>query len=87
MGFTTNDDFLLGRECAGVVSRVGQKVADLKVGDRVYTLGYGAIRSHYRSKQQLCMKIPDGMTTEVALTFYGLYSYFANLIRMLLALC
>ncbi|KAE9963242.1 hypothetical protein BLS_009498 [Venturia inaequalis] len=34
MGFTTNDDFMLGRECAGIVSRIGQKVSDIEVGDR-----------------------------------------------------
>lgn len=72
MGFTTDDDFMLGRECAGVVSRIGQKVSDIEVGDRVYTLGHGAIRSHYRSNQQLCIKIPDGITLEVESTSYEL---------------
>lgn len=33
--FVVNGDFILGHECAGTIVEVGDKVTDLKVGDRV----------------------------------------------------
>ena len=33
--FVVNGDFILGHECAGTIIEVGDKVTDLKVGDRV----------------------------------------------------
>lgn len=65
MGFITNDDFILGRECAGVVSKLGQHILNLNIGDRVCTLGEGVLRSHYRTHHQLCVKIPENITIQV----------------------
>lgn len=33
--FIVDGDFILGHECAGVVEKIGNKITDLKVGDRV----------------------------------------------------
>lgn len=57
------DDYRLGDEAAGVVSRTGSGVdpAEFKSGDRVLTIrpGQGAHRSLVRSPTILCQKIED----------------------------
>ena len=55
------DDYRLGDECAGVVTRTGRNVkeSDFKTGDRVIAFrpGQGAHRSIVRNPAMLCQKI------------------------------
>jgi NADPH2:quinone reductase len=57
----------LGLEAAGEVIAVGDGVSDLKVGDRVVYGGVlGAYASHRNAPAARCIKIPDGISDEVA---------------------
>ena len=50
---------VLGQECSGVISDIGSKVEDLKVGDRVCCLVGGAYKTHVRCHVSAVAKIPD----------------------------
>lgn len=77
--------YSLGNEAAGVVSRVGSGVPDLKVGDRVvYMCGFesvGCFHTYGRVQWQNVVKIPDSLSFEIAAglpcvystVLYGLY--------------
>lgn len=58
------EDFKLGDECAGICTKVGSKVTDFKMGDRVVALrpGQGAHRSVVRNPASWCAKVPDGLS-------------------------
>jgi NADPH2:quinone reductase len=57
----------LGLEAAGEVIAVGEGVSELKVGDRVvYGGALGAYASHRNAPAARCIKIPDGISDEVA---------------------
>jgi NADPH2:quinone reductase len=57
-------------ECAGVVEAVGEKVRDLKPGDRVLaTTGHGAFAEAVVTEDRNVFKIPDSMSYEVAAGF------------------
>jgi NADPH:quinone reductase-like Zn-dependent oxidoreductase len=64
----------LGLEASGVVSRVGPRVKDLAVGDRVMCLGAGSFASHLITPESLCEKIPDTLTFEEAATMPAAYA-------------
>jgi NADPH2:quinone reductase len=73
--FRPEPPFIPGNEAAGVVTAVGQSVADFHVGDRVmsrHTLG--ACAELGNAKAALCDKIPDGMSIEQAGVFRGAYA-------------
>lgn len=58
------EDFKLGDECAGFVTKVGANVKNFKVGDRVVALrpGQGAHRTLVRNPASWCYKLPDSMS-------------------------
>ncbi|KAI5217919.1 hypothetical protein AUEXF2481DRAFT_7276 [Aureobasidium subglaciale EXF-2481] len=56
----------LGMDCSGVVSRVGQNVSNVKVGDRVMTWTSGAFCNFARSPASMVSCIPDSMSFAVA---------------------
>ena len=62
--------YSMGNEAAGIVSRVGPDVKDLKVGDRVvYLCGIestGCFHTFGRVDQNVVVKIPNHMSYEVA---------------------
>ena len=62
--------YSMGNEAAGTVSRIGSKVADFKVGDRVvYLCGIestGCFHTFGRVDQNVVVKIPEHMSYEVA---------------------
>ena len=56
-----------GAEAAGMVTAVGEQVADLKVGDRVaYTLPLGAYRTQRVVAADRLVKLPDAIAFDVA---------------------
>ncbi|EKD12633.1 beta-ketoacyl synthase domain-containing protein [Drepanopeziza brunnea f. sp. 'multigermtubi' MB_m1] len=63
----------LGVECAGIISGVGCKVTDLKVGDRVSAMSEGAYATYTRCRGTSAQKIPDSMSFEVASTIPVVY--------------
>ncbi|XDG09180.1 hypothetical protein ABKA04_008795 [Annulohypoxylon sp. FPYF3050] len=55
-----------GLEAAGIVTRVGADVKDLKVGDRVCCLKKHAYSTYIVSKDMFCFKIPDRLSFDEA---------------------
>ncbi|EEH17875.1 hypothetical protein PABG_00438 [Paracoccidioides brasiliensis Pb03] len=56
----------LGNECSGVVTAIGDKVTDFKVGDRVCAVSEGAFSNYARFPASSAWKIPDKMSFDVA---------------------
>ncbi|KAI8933687.1 hypothetical protein NX059_009406 [Plenodomus lindquistii] len=77
----------LGFECAGIVSRVGTDTSastsstDLQVGDRVLCWSSGSLATHARVDSMCCIKLPDGLSFNDAVTMPTAY---ATMIRGLL---
>lgn len=68
--------YTLGSEGAGIIERVGSKVTNLKVGDRVFAASFlnskGGFYAEYAAvKATLVAPIPAGMSIEQAATFSG----------------
>ncbi|RYO74620.1 hypothetical protein DL764_010773 [Monosporascus ibericus] len=57
-----------GLEAAGVVTRAGPEVTDLKVGDRVLCLKKQAFASYINLPQFSCARIPDNLNFDEAAT-------------------
>ncbi|KAJ5768714.1 Acyl transferase/acyl hydrolase/lysophospholipase [Penicillium odoratum] len=57
-----------GLEAAGTVRRTGPHVKDLKAGDRVFLIGSGAFSTQVVVSENLCERIPGGLTFEDAAT-------------------
>ncbi|KAF4311943.1 putative lovastatin nonaketide synthase protein [Botryosphaeria dothidea] len=57
-----------GHEGAGIVTKVGAGVTDVKPGDRMLVLSalHGTFQTHTRTPREIAAKIPDGMTFETA---------------------
>ncbi len=72
---------LLGNECVGVVTAVGQNVHHVQVGDTVMALGDGTFASHLVTRAEFVAPIPANLTPAQAATvpitfltaFYGLH--------------
>ncbi|KAL4866681.1 hypothetical protein BDV12DRAFT_198902 [Aspergillus spectabilis] len=68
-------------ECAGVITKVGQKVSSLKPGDLVYCLSFARFGNFVRDKAIFCQKMHPRDTFEVCATLpiafctaiYGLF--------------
>lgn len=59
--------FTPGKECAGIVARVGAGVTSLRPGDRVMAqIGHGAFAEQVVVSEINCQKIPDEMSFEHA---------------------
>ena len=62
-----DENLILGSEGAGIVTAVGEGVSHVAVGDRVgYTLPNGAYATHRAINADLVVKLPDGISSEVA---------------------
>ncbi|WP_085899698.1 quinone oxidoreductase family protein [Kiloniella majae] len=60
-------DLVLGSEAAGIIEAVGEGVPGFSVGDRVaYTIPNGAYVSHRAIEAKHLVKLPDGISDEVA---------------------
>lgn len=77
----------LGFECAGIVSRINTSTSistsgiDLQVGDRVLCWSSGSLASHVRVDSMCCIKLPDSLSFNDAVTMPTAY---ATMIRGLL---
>lgn len=58
----------IGRECAGIVTRVGNNCDGLTVGDHVCAYGADMLRSTSRAKRSLVAKVPKCLSFEEAST-------------------
>ncbi|PVH83915.1 putative polyketide synthase [Cadophora sp. DSE1049] len=58
----------IGVECAGIISAVGSKVTNLRVGDRVCAMSEGAYSTYTRCLGTSAQKISDSMSFEDAST-------------------
>jgi phthiocerol/phenolphthiocerol synthesis type-I polyketide synthase C len=58
----------LGFECAGTVTRVGEGVTDLRVGDAVMGFAAEAFASHLVAPEAQFFKVPAGVSLEAAAT-------------------
>ncbi|KAK5987499.1 Hybrid PKS-NRPS synthetase pynA [Cladobotryum mycophilum] len=58
------EDFRLGDECSGIVTKVGAAVKGFKAGDRAVALrpGQGAHKTIVRNPASWCYKIPESMS-------------------------
>lgn len=72
-------DRALGLDCSGIISRVGEKVKKLKVGDKVLTWTPGSFRNFARSPESMCALIPEGMSFGIAASLPLVYctAYYA----------
>ncbi|RFU79720.1 polyketide synthase [Trichoderma arundinaceum] len=63
----------LGCEVAGIVEEVGPEVKGLEPGDRCVSIASGSFSTHLTTSEDLCVKIPDGMSFEEAATMPTVY--------------
>ncbi|KAL8335898.1 hypothetical protein RB598_009873 [Gaeumannomyces tritici] len=63
-----------GLEASGVVSAVGPDVRHLRPGDRVFLLNRGSFSTSITIPEELCEKIPDGLSLEDAATMPCVYA-------------
>lgn len=68
MGIVEASEIGFGLEAAGTVRRTGPQVKDLKAGDRVFLMGSGAFSTQVVVSENLCEKIPGGLSFEDAAT-------------------
>lgn len=66
MGQLNSDSF--GLECSGIVSKVGIKVTDFVVGDKVCAVADGTLASFTRCQATSAWKVPDIVGMEAAST-------------------
>ncbi|KAL6856571.1 polyketide synthase [Trichoderma novae-zelandiae] len=64
----------LGVECSGTISRIGEHVQSLKVGDRVCAMSLGAYSTYSRCLESSAAVISDNMSFEVAASIPVVYS-------------
>ncbi|KAH7327102.1 beta-ketoacyl synthase domain-containing protein [Rhexocercosporidium sp. MPI-PUGE-AT-0058] len=63
----------IGVECAGIISAIGSKVTDLRIGDRVCAMSEGAYSTYTRCLGTSAQKISDSMSFEDASTIPVIY--------------
>lgn len=71
----------IGADCAGVITRIGEQITHLSVGDRVYGLAWGAFSHTVRTDARLLGKLPSNFSyeqgasiiTPLLTAYYGLH--------------
>ncbi len=61
-------DSRLGLDAAGIVRRIGPRVQDLSVGDRVFAIGPGSFATSMAIPAMQCARLPDSLPLEEAAT-------------------
>ena len=60
---TLREPIALGYSCAGIVLEVGENVSQIKVGDRIACMGYGANHAEFVVvTENLCAKLPENLS-------------------------
>ncbi len=67
------DPGLLGGECAGVITAVGENVSEFKIGDKVLGVAGGSFATHVLTDKNLIVHKPDNITFEEAATIPIVY--------------
>ena len=65
MGIVPENEYLLGLEGAGTISRIGQGVQQFKLGQRVVVFEKGTFGNRVIATTERTYAIPDSMTFEV----------------------
>ncbi len=60
------DPGLLGGECAGIITAVGDDVVDFKIGDEVLGIASGSFSTHVLTDEKLIVHKPENITYEEA---------------------
>lgn len=63
-----------GVECAGIVTKLGKKTDQLKVGDRVCAIAPSSFASRVIASQKLVSILPDSMTFEVGASIPSVFT-------------
>ncbi|ETS77113.1 hypothetical protein PFICI_10987 [Pestalotiopsis fici W106-1] len=71
-GKLATDDF--GVEASGIVTKIGNKVTNLKVGDRVAAMTQGGFATSTRTKATFAFKMPNDMSFETGASLPLAYS-------------
>ncbi|PHJ17636.1 type i fatty acid synthase, partial [Cystoisospora suis] len=66
MGLYPGDPGLPGADCAGTVVAIGEGVKSLRVGDAVYGIAQGALRTYVTTSADIMRPIPETLTFEQA---------------------
>jgi acyl transferase domain-containing protein/7-keto-8-aminopelargonate synthetase-like enzyme/acyl carrier protein len=86
MGVARASDIMLGFDCAGVVSAVGEGVTDLAVGDKVMSPAVGGAASHVIAFREAVMRVPKGVDQVTAASlpsvFWTAYHSLVQLARL-----
>ncbi|MBS1799658.1 MAG: SDR family NAD(P)-dependent oxidoreductase, partial [Acidobacteria bacterium] len=56
----------VGTDCAGIVTRIGEGVRGITVGDRVVAVAPGSFASHVVTDERLVVRKPKGLTFQLA---------------------
>lgn len=73
MGIVSDDEYNIGFECAGIVTKLGPGVTKFNVGDRVCMLKAGSYCNRTRVSVERCHVIPANMSFEEAATIPSVY--------------
>lgn len=73
MGIVSDDEYNIGFECAGIVTKLGSGVTKFNVGDRVCMLKAGSYCNRARVSAERCHVIPANMSFEEAATIPSVY--------------
>ncbi|KAM5467173.1 Type I Iterative PKS [Microsporum ferrugineum] len=77
------DKHEFGIESTGVISKIGSKVKDMQVGQRVLITGSGVLRSFKVMPVKRCIPVPDDLSLEDATTMTSVYAtVILSLIRL-----
>ncbi|KAH7374224.1 beta-ketoacyl synthase domain-containing protein [Cadophora sp. MPI-SDFR-AT-0126] len=73
MGIVPDNEYTIGLECAGIVTRLGPGASHFKIGDRVCMLWRGTYANRIQVHQDRCHVIPDWMSFEQGATLPSVY--------------
>ncbi|CAJ2503553.1 Uu.00g109470.m01.CDS01 [Anthostomella pinea] len=68
------DEDTLGLELSGIIKGIGPKVLGLRVGDRVMALAFNSFASMAKTRETLCVVIPEALSFEDAATMPCVYA-------------
>lgn len=77
------DKHEFGIEGTGVISKIGSKVKDMQIGQRVLITSSGVLRSFKVIPAKRCIPVPDDLSLEDATTMTSVYAtVILSLIRL-----